>query len=79
MIDIKNATIASLTLSLLAEPALAAIINSLARLAAIVTTFVTELPSVVDSVLTQTALSRRTSPHSLSTHPLWLRAESENR
>ena len=33
--------------------------------------FVTEPPSVVDSVLPETALSR-TSPHSMSTHPLWL-------
>jgi hypothetical protein len=41
------------------------------RISRIVTTFVTEPPSVVDSVLTQTALSR-TSPHSMSTHPLWL-------
>jgi hypothetical protein len=35
----------------------------------IVTTLVTEPPSVVDSVLPETALSR-TSPNSMSTHPL---------
>jgi hypothetical protein len=36
----------------------------------IVTTFVTEPPSVVDSVLPETALSR-TSPHSMSTRSGW--------
>jgi hypothetical protein len=41
------------------------------RISRIVTIFVTEPPSVVNSVLPETALSR-TSPHSMSTHPLWL-------
>jgi len=45
------------------------------RISRIVTTFVTEPPSLVDSVLPETV--SRTSPHSMSTHPLWLALSRE--